>query len=125
MLAFERRERQLLRELRHSAKRRRAKATLRRLQAKEIEDEEATERRGHGQPVLRCLLRRVLRPELAAAVDLLIPRAPPRDVVQSVTILSAYVGSSNLIILLVSNFGELVLLCIDSYDSEKRRILQR
>ena len=43
MLAFERREGQLLREVCHSAKRRRAKATLRRLQAKEIEDEEATE----------------------------------------------------------------------------------
>ena len=73
MLPFERRERQLRRELRHAAKRRRAKASLRRLQAEEIEDEEPTEGRAHGQPVLRRLLRRVLCPELAGAVDLLIP----------------------------------------------------
>ena len=38
VLAFERREGQLLREVCHSAKRRRAKASLRPLQAEEIED---------------------------------------------------------------------------------------
>ena len=62
----------------------RAEAGLRRLQAEEIEDEEAPKRHAHGQPVLRRLLRRVLRPELTRAVNLPVPRAPPRDVIQSV-----------------------------------------
>ena len=92
MLPFERREGQLLRELRHLAKRRRAKAGFRRLQAKEIEDEEATEGRTHGKAVVRRLVRRVLRPELARAVDLAVPRAPSRDVVRSVLVLAAQLG---------------------------------
>ena len=72
-LSFKRCEGQLSREFRNAAKRRRAKASLRRLQTEEIEDEEATEGRAQSQPVLRHFLRRVLCPELAPAVDLIVP----------------------------------------------------
>ena len=65
VLPFERRERQLLCELRDSGKRRRAKASFRRLQAEKVEDEEAAEGSADGEPVLSRFLRRVFRPELA------------------------------------------------------------
>ena len=78
MLPLEGREGQPLRELGHAAEGRRAKAGARRLQAEEVEEEEPREGRANGQPVLRGFPRRLLGPELAPAVDLLVPRLPVR-----------------------------------------------
>ena len=78
MLPFEGREGQPLRELGHAAEGRRAEAGARRLQAEEVEEEEPREGRADGEPVLRCLPRRLLSPKPAPAVDLLVPRLPVR-----------------------------------------------